>query len=48
MVRKPCMVCGDPVVHAHHWRGYNGDARLDVQWLCVLHHAKAHRQAVAA
>lgn len=42
LVRQPCAVCGATKVHAHHPRGYVGDARLDVEWLCALHHHQAH------
>ena len=40
--RLPCEVCGDPVTHAHHYLGYAPEHALDVQWLCVAHHAAAH------
>ena len=30
--------------HAHHFLGYDADARLAVVWLCISCHAKAHRE----
>ena len=35
LIKKPCKVCGDLVVHAHH-----DDYRkpLKVKWVCPLHH----------
>ena len=44
LVPKPCAVCGTTEkVQAHHHNGYDGDP-LDVQWLCFVHHRKAHGQ----
>lgn len=39
LVRKPCEVCGDHKVHAHH-PDYN--TPLDVMWLCPKHHSEWH------
>ena len=36
LVRRPCRVCGDPNVHAHH---ADYAKPLDVDWLCPLHHS---------
>lgn len=41
LIRSPCVICGDVVVHAHHHHGYR-DA-LDVMWLCPSHHREIHR-----
>lgn len=35
LVRKPCEVCGDPKVQAHH---EDYAYPLDVQWYCQKHH----------
>lgn len=43
LVKQPCAVCGDDRVHAHHHRGYEGEALYDVVWLCALHHKEAER-----
>ena len=45
LVRKPCEICGDPLVEAHH-RDYSKP--LNVQWLCLIHHREAHGQIVTA
>jgi hypothetical protein len=37
--RKPCGVCGDVSVEAHH-HDYNKP--LDVTWLCRAHHEEMH------
>lgn len=44
--KLPCY-CGETKVQAHHPRGYEGAAALDVEWLCGPHHREAHRQAGA-
>jgi hypothetical protein len=41
--RQPCH-CGRTDTEGHHARGYVGSAALDVDWLCHLHHAEAHRK----
>lgn len=41
--REPCVVCGIEPTHAHHHLGYEPENRLDVLWLCTLHHGAAHR-----
>jgi hypothetical protein len=42
LVPQPCRVCGHPDAQAHH-RRYEGDgAHLDVEWLCIRHHALEH------
>ena len=43
LVKRPCEVCGDPIVHGHHHKGYAPEHELDVVWLCVTHHVEAHR-----
>lgn len=35
----PCKVCGAAEVQAHHLDYDAPDAHLEVEWLCVLHHA---------
>jgi len=39
-----CSQCGrdDLAIHAHHHKGYAKEHRLDVEWLCVGCHEKAH------
>lgn len=39
MVRKPCMVCGETRVDAHH---HDYSKPLDVLWLCKVHHNDIH------
>jgi hypothetical protein len=41
LIAQPCAVCGDPRVHAHH---PNYAKRLEVVWLCQIHHAEVHRR----
>jgi hypothetical protein len=41
LLRQPCW-CGR-AGQAHHPRGYDEEHRLDVEWLCALHHAAAHK-----
>ena len=36
--KEPCVVCGDPNVHAHHPNGY--DNPLDVMWMCRSCHQR--------
>lgn len=35
LVRKPCKVCGEKKVQAHHYKGYDKKYWLIVQWLCI-------------
>ncbi len=42
LVRKPCEVCGELKVHAHHYKGYERENWLDVKWLCPFHHNLVH------
>lgn len=44
LVRQPCQVCGEQKVQAHH---DDYSKPLDVQWLCVTHHAALHATARA-
>lgn len=39
--KKPCEVCGDIKVHAHH---PDYSKPLQVQWLCEKHHLHMHRK----
>ena len=39
--KKPCAVCGEEKVHAHH-EDYSKP--LDVVWLCPRHHALHHAE----
>ena len=43
MERKPCEVCGNPKVEAHHHKGYDGQNAYDVRWLCLQHHRNPRR-----
>lgn len=43
--RKPCEVCGDPKVQAHH---HDYDKPLDVRWLCFACHRKEHGQVTTS
>lgn len=45
---EPCMDCGEPEAVAHHPNGYEGEAALQIVWLCRKHHAARHRKVVAA
>ena len=38
LTRKPCKVCGSLNVHAHHYKGYEKENWLEVEWLCAKHH----------
>lgn len=39
--RRPCEQCGAPNAQAHH---EDYAKRLDVRWLCALHHAQRHQE----
>lgn len=39
IIKKPCIVCGELKVEAHHEDYYKP---LEVQWLCRKHHLEAH------
>lgn len=41
LFKKPCEVCGNPNVDAHH---DDYGKPLEVRWLCVRHHHAAHRK----
>lgn len=41
LTRQPCEVCGEKNSEGHH-PSYDNDKRLDVIWLCRLHHKKEH------
>lgn len=41
LVRRPCKVCGNPTVEAHHPDG-RYDQPLVVDWLCKRHHRGLH------
>lgn len=43
LVPKPCEVCGELEVQAHH---DNYSEPLNVRWLCFGHHRALHRQSV--
>lgn len=45
MQKLPCAVCGCLGVEAHHHKGYEGENRLDVVFLCTKHHGENHRPA---
>lgn len=40
--RKPCVICDEPTSFAHHANGYEPEHRLDIIWLCRLHHSLVH------
>jgi hypothetical protein len=40
--RHPCEDCGAEQVQAHHPNGYEGEAALDVIFLCGPHHSRWH------
>ena len=42
LVEKPCEVCGEKKVHAHHFKGYLKENYLIVKWLCNEHHRITH------
>lgn len=42
IVRTPCVGCGNTDSEAHHPHGYEGDAALDVVFLCKVHHHALH------
>lgn len=39
LVKQPCELCGEPVVHAHH---DDYSKPLEVRWLCPVHHSALH------
>jgi len=39
LAKKPCEVCGELIVHAHH---DDYSKPLEVRWLCTKHHALHH------
>lgn len=41
LVPEPCEVCGNSEVEAHH---ADYSRKLDVNWLCKLHHGNTHRK----
>ena len=43
LVRRPCEVCGDVRVQAHH---DDYTKPLDVRWLCPKHHHEVHGQVL--
>lgn len=44
-----CQRCSEiRPVQAHHWRGYEPEAWLDVEWLCTRCHKTAHRSEAVA
>ena len=45
LIRQPCERCGSTsVLQAHHYLGYAPEHRLDVIWLCHVHHRAIHGQ----
>jgi hypothetical protein len=43
IIPKPCEVCGDVNVHAHH---DDYSKPLEVRWLCPTHHMRLHKWVV--
>ena len=41
LIRKPCEVCGELKVEAHHPDYYEP---LNVMWLCIKHHHEWHKK----
>jgi ribosomal protein S27AE len=39
LIRQPCEICGDQIVHAHH---DDYSKPLEVRWLCPSHHSQHH------
>lgn len=37
----PCETCSEPWEQVHHWRSYDPEDCLTVQWLCIYCHIKA-------
>ena len=46
LIQEPCAMCGVPQTHAHHFLGYAPEHRLDVVWLCSLHHSEIHHPLI--
>ena len=42
IIKQPCLVCKNTIVHAHHPYGYNGENKLKIIWLCPKHHQEIH------
>lgn len=40
MSRKPCVICGEKITHAHH---VDYSKPYDVTWLCHVHHMNEHQ-----
>jgi hypothetical protein len=40
MTRKPCVICGAKITHAHH---VDYSKPYDVTWLCHAHHMDEHQ-----
>lgn len=40
--RQPCEQCGYEDAQAHHYKGYDEENWLEVQWLCYRHHKLVH------
>ncbi len=43
--KKPCEICGDPEVEAHH---DDYTKPFDVRWLCRLHHNELHGKRLSS
>jgi len=43
IIKKPCEVCGEIKVHAHHT---DYSKPLDVMWLCHKHHVEIHSKTI--
>lgn len=41
LVKQPCF-CGNELVEAHHYAGYDLEHALDVAWMCKRHHELVH------
>jgi len=40
--KEVCIKCKHSTTYAHHHLGYAKKHRLDIQWLCMIHHMEAH------
>ena len=42
--KNPCAICGKKGTEAHHILGYAPEHRIEVIWLCKLHHQKVEER----
>jgi hypothetical protein len=46
VIRESCAMCDSERTVAHHFLGYAPEHRLDVIWLCGLHHSEVHHPLI--